>query len=251
MPLGLAADQKGILPDRMIAALAKAGGILPAYDFAPDQIQPASLDLRLGDIAYRVRASFLPGHTHGRGAHRASEAARDRARRRRGAGDRLRLHRAADRKPRAAGRHRGRRQSEKLDRPARRVHARDHRPRARLRPHRGGLSRAALCGDLAEDVSRAGARGLAAFAASAAPRPRDARRRRSRGAACARAAGRFRRRGFRRRHFGRRRSRGLRRERADRLSRQAPHRRDRCRAPRRLRLRRLLGADARARRRER
>src|SRR4051812_24937991 len=27
----------------------------------PDQIQPASLDLRLGDIAYRVRASFLPG----------------------------------------------------------------------------------------------------------------------------------------------------------------------------------------------
>ena len=61
MPLGLAADQKGILPDRMIAALTKAGGILPAYEFAPDQIQPASLDLRLGDIAYRVRASFLPG----------------------------------------------------------------------------------------------------------------------------------------------------------------------------------------------
>src|SRR5215470_15667663 len=56
------ADQ-GILPDRMIAALAKAGGILPAYEFAPDQIQPASLDLRLGDTAYRVRASFLPGHT--------------------------------------------------------------------------------------------------------------------------------------------------------------------------------------------
>ena len=61
MPLGLAADQKGILPDRMIAALTKDGAILPAYEFAPDQIQPASLDLRLGDIAYRVRASFLPG----------------------------------------------------------------------------------------------------------------------------------------------------------------------------------------------
>src|ERR1043165_6691246 len=54
---------QGIMPDRMIAALAKAGGILPAYDFAPDQIQPASLDLRLGDTAYRVRASFLPRHT--------------------------------------------------------------------------------------------------------------------------------------------------------------------------------------------
>jgi dCTP deaminase len=52
---------KGILPDRMIAALAEAGGILPAYDFVPDQIQPASLDLRLGEVAYRVRASFLPG----------------------------------------------------------------------------------------------------------------------------------------------------------------------------------------------
>ncbi len=45
----------------MIAALAEAGGIRPRYPFAPDQIQPASLDLRLGTIAYRVRASFLPG----------------------------------------------------------------------------------------------------------------------------------------------------------------------------------------------
>ena len=31
----------------------------------PDQIQPASLDLRLGEVAYRVRASFLPGPHHG------------------------------------------------------------------------------------------------------------------------------------------------------------------------------------------
>jgi len=45
----------------MIAALADAGGIRPRYPFAPDQIQPASLDLRLGAVAYRVRASFLPG----------------------------------------------------------------------------------------------------------------------------------------------------------------------------------------------
>jgi dCTP deaminase len=29
--------------------------------FAPGQIQPASIDLRLGPVAYRVRASFLPG----------------------------------------------------------------------------------------------------------------------------------------------------------------------------------------------
>src|SRR5512138_206020 len=56
-------SDRGILPDRMIAALTQSGGILPAYDYAPDQIQPASLDLRLGKIAYRVRASFLPGHS--------------------------------------------------------------------------------------------------------------------------------------------------------------------------------------------
>src|SRR3981189_3671402 len=51
----------GILPDRMIAAMADDGLILPAYPFVESQIQPASLDLRLGDVAHRVRASFLPG----------------------------------------------------------------------------------------------------------------------------------------------------------------------------------------------
>jgi dCTP deaminase len=61
--LSFAIEDKGILPDRMIAALAAAGGILPEIDFVPDQIQPASLDLRLGEVAYRVRASFLPGST--------------------------------------------------------------------------------------------------------------------------------------------------------------------------------------------
>src|SRR5215510_13795787 len=59
--LAFAVDQKGILPDNMIAALARDGAILRAYDLVPDQIQPASLDLRLGELAYRVRASFLPG----------------------------------------------------------------------------------------------------------------------------------------------------------------------------------------------
>ena len=64
MPLAFAVDQKGILPDHMIATLAEQGAILRACDFVPDQIQPASLDLRLGDVAFRVRASFLPGpHT--------------------------------------------------------------------------------------------------------------------------------------------------------------------------------------------
>ena len=61
MPLAFAVEDKGILPDRMIAALAESGAILVAYPFVPDQIQPASLDLRLGETAFRVRASFLPG----------------------------------------------------------------------------------------------------------------------------------------------------------------------------------------------
>ena len=61
MALTFAANDKGILPDRMIAQLARDGLILPAAEFASDQVQPASLDLRLGDVAYRVRASFLPG----------------------------------------------------------------------------------------------------------------------------------------------------------------------------------------------
>ncbi|KQT88130.1 2'-deoxycytidine 5'-triphosphate deaminase [Aurantimonas sp. Leaf443] len=53
--------QEGILPDRGIAALFEAGAIRADLPRDADQIQPASLDLRLGAVAYRVRASFLPG----------------------------------------------------------------------------------------------------------------------------------------------------------------------------------------------
>jgi len=51
----------GVLPDHILHALADGGAITAATSFADKQIQPASLDLRLGDFAYRVRASFLPG----------------------------------------------------------------------------------------------------------------------------------------------------------------------------------------------
>jgi dCTP deaminase len=61
MALSFEASEHGILPDRMIAVLADDGGITATKPFAADQIQPASLDLRLGAVAYRVRASFLPG----------------------------------------------------------------------------------------------------------------------------------------------------------------------------------------------
>ncbi len=51
----------GILPSQAIDGLIKAGAIASATLFDLDQVQPASLDLRLGERAWRVRASFLPG----------------------------------------------------------------------------------------------------------------------------------------------------------------------------------------------
>ncbi len=53
--------QSGILPDRQIAALFERGVLVTDKALDSDQIQPASLDLRLGAKAWRVRASFLPG----------------------------------------------------------------------------------------------------------------------------------------------------------------------------------------------
>jgi len=51
----------GILPSQAIDALIRHGAIRAATAFDRDQVQPASLDLRLGERAWRVRASFLPG----------------------------------------------------------------------------------------------------------------------------------------------------------------------------------------------
>ena len=51
----------GLLPSQAIRELIRERGILSAETIGEDQIQPASLDLRLGGPAYRVRASFLPG----------------------------------------------------------------------------------------------------------------------------------------------------------------------------------------------
>ncbi len=52
---------RGILPAHALAQLVADGSIVMAKPADADQIQPASLDLRLGEFAYRVRASFLPG----------------------------------------------------------------------------------------------------------------------------------------------------------------------------------------------
>ncbi len=54
----------GILPSQDIRALHAAGAIITDRPFAEGQIQPASLDLRLGQRVWRLRASFLPGQNH-------------------------------------------------------------------------------------------------------------------------------------------------------------------------------------------
>jgi dCTP deaminase len=58
---GRAMKSGGILPGHEIEALVAKGAIAAARPLVEGQIQPASLDLRLGARAWRVRASFLPG----------------------------------------------------------------------------------------------------------------------------------------------------------------------------------------------
>ena len=58
--------KNGILPEQAILQLIDSDAVsaetsIGATDTHPTQIQPASLDLRLGHIAYRLRASYLPG----------------------------------------------------------------------------------------------------------------------------------------------------------------------------------------------
>ena len=57
-------EYTGILPSQRIAAMVASGEIFslfPLQGIDPDQIQPASVDLRLGQVAYPVDTSFLPG----------------------------------------------------------------------------------------------------------------------------------------------------------------------------------------------
>lgn len=61
---GETARSAGVAPSQAIRRMVESGAIAAAADanpILPAQIQPASLDLRLGAKAYRVRASFLPG----------------------------------------------------------------------------------------------------------------------------------------------------------------------------------------------
>src|SRR5471030_155207 len=63
-PVPDAERSTGLLPSQMLRGAIKLGHeIVSQMPIGEDQVQPASLDLRLGEVAYRVRASFLPGST--------------------------------------------------------------------------------------------------------------------------------------------------------------------------------------------
>lgn len=54
-------QSQGVLPSQYLEQLIKQQVINAEKDIDAQQIQPASIDLRLGNVAYRVRASFMPG----------------------------------------------------------------------------------------------------------------------------------------------------------------------------------------------
>lgn len=51
----------GVLPYQSLSACIRSGEIAADEQITSEQLQPASLDLRLGSVAYRLQASFLPG----------------------------------------------------------------------------------------------------------------------------------------------------------------------------------------------
>jgi dCTP deaminase len=54
-------ESPGVLPRQAIRQLVDAGHVFADGGIPESSLQPASLDLRLGDTAYRLRCSFLPG----------------------------------------------------------------------------------------------------------------------------------------------------------------------------------------------
>ena len=53
----------GVLPAQRIRWLIAAGHVFAPEPLEEGQVQPASIDLRLGPVGYRVRASFLPNRS--------------------------------------------------------------------------------------------------------------------------------------------------------------------------------------------
>src|SRR5437879_6453874 len=59
--MDLPTGRVGVLPSQRLLAAIDAGVIDGGgFTIPPENVQPASLDLRLGEVAYRIRCSFLP-----------------------------------------------------------------------------------------------------------------------------------------------------------------------------------------------
>lgn len=59
--LGLSPQAQGVLPSQLLEKAVDLGVVDASdYKIPTSSIQPASLDLRLGEVAYRIRSSFLP-----------------------------------------------------------------------------------------------------------------------------------------------------------------------------------------------
>ena len=52
---------KGVLPDVLLREAIRQGWVSSEEEIPSTNVQPASIDLRLGGVAYRLRSSFLPG----------------------------------------------------------------------------------------------------------------------------------------------------------------------------------------------
>ncbi len=139
---------KGVLPSqRLREAVASEWLTAGAYRIAPESIQPASLDLRLGEHAWALRCSFLPdsGSTV---EQKIEGLAFEQIDLRDGVTlERDRPYLVPLIEQLAPARRRAREgQPEELDRAPRRVHARAHRPQPPLRRDRRRLPRQALPG---------------------------------------------------------------------------------------------------------
>jgi dCTP deaminase len=64
LPRRSVGSRTGVLPSQAVHALIERKEIHAEGGIDASQVQPASLDLRLGPIAYRIRASFLPGKSN-------------------------------------------------------------------------------------------------------------------------------------------------------------------------------------------
>ncbi|HVL05695.1 MAG TPA: 2'-deoxycytidine 5'-triphosphate deaminase [Acidimicrobiales bacterium] len=62
LPATLPPGKEGVLPSQLLVTAIDSGVISAGgFTIPRENIQPASLDLRLSEVAYRIRCSFLPG----------------------------------------------------------------------------------------------------------------------------------------------------------------------------------------------